>query len=216
MSSLLSKRVFWVALVIAMLGTMFAAHTVRQSSAVTPAGSLPSLPKPVGLVNDFANVLPAVCIARIERIAQEVKAKSKGEIAVVTLPSLAGRPVEEWGLRIGRAWGVRFAGAPDDPRTNTGVIVLVAPTERSSRVELGYGAEAFISDSLAGRILDEQMIPSFDRGDFGIGLLRGVNALALEFARRFDFVLEGAATECARGRWPPRAPGLQRVSAAGF
>ncbi|MFN2566406.1 MAG: TPM domain-containing protein, partial [Gemmatimonadaceae bacterium] len=149
------------------------------------------------------NVMPAACRERVERIAHEVKAKSKGEIVVVTLPSLERRPIEEWGLRIGRGWRVGFAGASDDPRRNTGVIVLVAPTERRSRIELGYGAEAFISDSLAGRVLDDQMIPSFVKRKFGTGILRAVNALALEFARRFEFDLESAATQCA-GRTPRR------------
>jgi uncharacterized protein len=136
----------------------------------------------------------------MERIAHEVRAKSKGEIVVVTLQSLKGRPIEEWGPRIGNAWGVGFAGAPDDPRTNTGVVILVAPRERQSRVELAHGANAFISDERAGRIMDEQMMPALKKGDFGTGLLRGVNAFALEFARRFGFALQGAATECAPAR----------------
>ena len=77
------------------------------------------------------------------------------------------------------------------------MIVVVVPTEQSSRIEVGHGAEAFISDSLAGRILDEQMLPSARRGDVGLGVLRTVNAVAEEFARRCDFQLVTAASECA-------------------
>jgi uncharacterized protein len=168
-------------------------RTAQPPSADDP---FPAIPKPLGFVNDFANVIRPACRERIDRIATEVRDKSKGEIAAVTLPSLQSRRIEEWGLRMLRSWGVGFRGAKDDPRTNTGVIVLVAPSERRVRIELGYGAEAFISDSLAGRIIDEQMLPSIRHGDIGRGVLRGVSAVGNEFARRFEFDLESAAGEC--------------------
>jgi uncharacterized membrane protein YgcG len=62
----------------------------------------PQIPAPQGLVNDFAHVLPATSIARLERVAQDVRDKSKGEIAIVTLPDLEGRDPSEVALRIGR------------------------------------------------------------------------------------------------------------------
>jgi uncharacterized protein len=189
-------QVLAAVVVIALLVGGLAPRLPRPIRTPSAGDSFPPIPSPVGFVNDFANVIQPACRERIDGIATEVREKSKGEIAVVTLRSLESRRIEEWGLRIGRSWRVGFAGAKDDPRTNTGVIVLVAPTERRSRIELGYGAEAFISDSLAGRIVDEQMLPSFRQGDIGRGVLRSVNAVAHEFARRFDFALESAAGEC--------------------
>jgi uncharacterized protein len=189
-------RVLAAVVVTALLVGVIASRFPRPARTASADDSFPPIPSPVGLVNDFANVIQPACRERIDRIATEVRKKSKGEIAVVTLRSLESRRIEEWGLHIGRTWGVGFAGAKDDPRTNTGVVVLVAPTERRSRIELGYGAEAFISDSLAGRILDEQMLPSLRQGDIGLGVLRSVNAVAQAFAHRFDFDLESAASEC--------------------
>src|SRR3990172_10596467 len=74
-----------------------------------PAGAAraqpgPKIPPPHGMVNDFAGVVPADQAARIERLALYVRARSGGEIAVVTLPDLAGRDVTEGALRIGREW----------------------------------------------------------------------------------------------------------------
>ena len=66
----------------------------------------PTIPSPQGLVNDFANVLPPASAARMERIAQDVRDKSKGEIAIVTLADLAGRDPSDIALRIGREWKV--------------------------------------------------------------------------------------------------------------
>jgi uncharacterized protein len=189
-------RVLAGLLVSALLVGVIAPRFPRPTQAPSADDSFPPIPNPVGFVNDFANVIPPACRERIDRIASEVRAKSKGEIVVVTLRSLEGRPIAEWGLRIGRSWGAGFAGAKDDPRTNTGVIVLLAPADQSSRIELGYGAEAFIGDSLAGRIVDQQMLPSLRQGDTGLAVLRSVNAVAQEFARRFDFELASATSEC--------------------
>ena len=68
------------------------------------------IPAPRGYVNDFANVISADNAARMERIIDDVRAKSGGEIVVVTLPDLGGRPIEEVALRIGREWQVGPTG----------------------------------------------------------------------------------------------------------
>jgi uncharacterized protein len=64
------------------------------------------IPAPRGLVNDFANVIPAESEARIEQIAADVRAKSGGEITVVTLPNLGRRDIADVSRDIGRRWGV--------------------------------------------------------------------------------------------------------------
>ena len=65
-----------------------------------------SLPQPRGYVNDFAGVLDSASIVQIEAVIQEVRDKTRGEIAVVTLRDLGGRPASDVAVRIGRQWGV--------------------------------------------------------------------------------------------------------------
>ena len=148
------------------------------------------LPEPVGYINDFADVIPPELEARIQRVIDEVRAKSGGgEIVVVTLPSLEGRPIEEVGLQIGREWRIGPAGEAGDRFRNTGAVVLVAPTERRLRLELGTTTNTFITAAEAGRIRDGYMLPSFREGDFGTGIYQGVAGLALEYAENFGFEL---------------------------
>ena len=112
------------------------------------------LPKPVGFVNDFAHVIPADAASRIDRIIQDVRSKSGGEIVVVTLSDIGSRDPGEVALQIGRQWKVGKSGGPGDRARNTGVIVLVVPKETSSDgrghvwIETGLGAEGFITDAL--------------------------------------------------------------------
>src|SRR5579864_4267843 len=81
------------------------------------------LPAPVGYVNDFAHVIQPPAAARIDQVAQDVKAKSGGEIVVVTMADLAGRDPADVAREIGRQWKVGPAGKPGDPKRNTGVII---------------------------------------------------------------------------------------------
>jgi uncharacterized protein len=103
------------------------------------------LPAPQGYVNDFAHVIPAANVATMQRIIDDVRAKSGGEIVVVTLPDLGGRPIEEVGLRIGREWKVGQNSKPGDAARNTGVIIIIVPKETSAdgaghvRIETGNG-----------------------------------------------------------------------------
>ncbi|HJU66239.1 MAG TPA: TPM domain-containing protein, partial [Gemmatimonadaceae bacterium] len=121
------------------------------------------LPAPTGYVNDFANVMPAESEARIARIIDDVRAKSGGEIVVVTLPDIGQRDVADVARTIGREWRVGQAGEPGDPARNTGVIILIVPKETNSdgmgrfRIETGYGAEGFLPDAVTGRIQDEAL-----------------------------------------------------------
>jgi uncharacterized protein len=159
------------------------------------AAQLPDLPQPVGYVNDFADVIPAEREAQIQKIIDEVRQKSGGEIVVVTLPSLEGRTRDEVALQIGREWGVGKTGEAGDPTRNTGSIVLVVPSEHQYKIELGYNTNTFVTAAETGRIGRDLMVPAFQREDYGTGILLAVDALAKQYARHFDFDLTGAVQD---------------------
>ena len=155
----------------------------------------PQIPAPTGMVNDFAHVLDAGAVARMERIAQDVRDKSKGEIAIVTLPDLEGRDVADVALRIGREWKVgNFADIGDKTR-NTGVVILLVPKETSAdgrgycRVEVGQGSEGFITDATSGEICREAT-PAFRQKDYSTGLELVVLRVAQRYATEFGFALD--------------------------
>jgi uncharacterized protein len=129
----------------------------------------------VGLVNDFAGVLDSATIRRIERIAEDVRAKSRGEIAVVTLRDIGDRDKADVALQIGRQWKVGKIGNPGDPTRNAGAVILLVPKETSSTgrgqcyIATGRGTEGFITDATAGDICREAT-PLFIQRDYGSGL----------------------------------------------
>src|SRR5947208_14401430 len=152
---------------------------------------------PSGYVNDFAAVLDPASIAHMDAVIREVKDKTRGEIAVVTLSDIGDREASDVALQIGRQWGVGAKAAAGDPAKNLGVVVLLVPLKNhragTGRVFIatGRGAEGFLPDARVGRIRDA-MTPYLAREAYAAGLARGVDLIAQAFAQQFGFTLTGA------------------------
>jgi uncharacterized protein len=158
-----------------------------------------AIPAPVGYVNDFAHVLDAASAAHMEAVIAELREKTRGEIAVVTLPDIGDREASDVAVQIGREWGVGAKGEAGDPAKNLGIVVLLVPLKDhkpgTGRVFIatGRGAEGFLPDSRVGRIRDA-MGSFFAHEDYGAGLAAGVDLLAQAFAQQFGVTLNGVPT----------------------
>lgn len=169
-------------------------------------------PTAAEVVVDAANVIPADVEAQINRIAFAVKQGSGGEIAVATLRDIGQRDVADIALDIGRQWGVGAQAEAGDPRRNAGVVILVVPKETNSdgrgrcRIEVGRGAEGFITDGDAGQLCRDA-IPAFQRQNYGEAILFLVSGVASEYAREFNFALDTLISADVRNRLErPSAP----------
>ena len=177
------------------------AYTLAVRTAVFAVVALlqggPQIPAPRGLVNDFAQVLSPAASARIEQIAQDVRDKTKGEIAVVTLADLGGRDKSEIALRIGREWKVGNMADIGNKSRNAGVVILVVPKETAAdgvgrcRIEVGQGAEGFITDATSGEICREAT-PLFQQRDYNRALELITLRVAQRFAQEFNVSLDTA------------------------
>ena len=150
--------------------------------------SLPrqNLPRPTGYVNDFAGVMKAADKEEAERLGAAVKDKTGAELVIVTIESYAPyAAIDEYSLALAQAWGI------GERSKDTGVLLVLAITEREVRIEVGYGLEGAIPDSAAGRIIDTTVIPYFREGDFSSGLLGGFKAIAGVVAKEMGVELEG-------------------------
>jgi len=125
--------------------------------------------KPTGYVNDFANVLSDNVQMSLEKIITDFEKASSIEIAVVTLPYLDNHTIEDAAVTIFERWGIGKKGK------DNGILFLVAIKERKLRIEVGYGLEGTIPDSLAGRIRDIYAVPYLKDNDYN----RGITATTL-------------------------------------
>lgn len=184
--------------------------------AVLLQGGL-QIPAPVGLVNDFAHVIPAANASQIEQIANDVRTKSRGEIAVVTLADIGDRAPSDVALEIGRQWKVGKIGNPGDPTRNAGAVILLVPKETSSDgkghcwIATGNGAEGFITDAEAGDMCREAT-PFFRNKDYGQGIVLLTYLTAEKFAAEFHFTVD---TTFAPPK-PVSAPASEPSGGGGF
>jgi len=176
-----------VALAVLFLGTSLAAAAQQPLT----------IPPPTGVVNDFAHVLDPATIERMTQVAEDVRNKSRGEIAVVTLPDIGQRAPADVALQIGRQWKVGKIGNPGDPTRNAGAVILLVPKETSSTghgqcfIATGQGAEGFITDATAGEICREAT-PAFAAKDYSTGLELATLRTAQRFATEFNFSLDSS------------------------
>jgi uncharacterized protein len=131
----------------------------------------PTFPPLTGRVVDDAHVLSPEIQADLTAKLAALEAKTGRQLVVVTLPSLQGDDIEDYGYQLGRAWGI---GQKDK---NTGVLFIIAPSEKKVRIEVGYGLEAVLTDALSSVILQEKVLPKFRSGDVAGGVVAGTDAL---------------------------------------
>ena len=128
-----------------------------------------TFPQLTGRVVDEAGILDATIRQSLTEKLAAVEAKSGDQIVVVTLKSLQGTSIEDYGYQLGRAWGIGQKGV------NNGTLLIVAPNERKVRIEVGYGLEGALTDAVTRLIIENAILPRFRAGDFSGGIVRGVD-----------------------------------------
>jgi uncharacterized protein len=140
--------------------------------AAAPARAAPTFPPLNGQrVVDDAHVLSAQTQADLTGKLAALEQKTGDQLVVVTLPSLQGYEIEDYGYQLGRAWGIGQKGK------DNGVILIIAPAEHKVRIEVGYGLEPVLTDALSSVILQDQVLPKFRTGDYDGGAEAGADAI---------------------------------------
>src|SRR6516164_5296924 len=140
-------------------------------SASPTWAALPDFPQLTGRVVDQAQILtPPTRRSLTEMLAQCEQATGR-QVVVVTLESLQGYPIEDFGYQLGRKWGIGQKGK------NTGALLIIAPNERKVRIEVGYGLEGTLTDAASRTIIEREILPNFRNEDFNGGVVAGTAAI---------------------------------------
>jgi uncharacterized protein len=122
-----------------------------------------------GRVVDEAGILDLATRTALTDKLADLEAKTTDQVVVVTLKSLQGTSIEDFGVELGRRWQIGQKGK------NNGVLLIVAPNERSVRIEVGYGLEGTLTDAVSRLIIENAILPRFRANDFPGGISRGVD-----------------------------------------
>lgn len=134
-------------------------------------GAQAQVPANDGWVTDQALLLTPAQEQELEHLMQSYRDGSGHDVALLTVPSLQGQPLEDLALRTARAWKI---GGRD---LHDGALLLVAKAERKMRIEVGRGLEGVLTDSISGRIIRDVIAPHLRSGDYFAGLRAGIVAM---------------------------------------
>ena len=153
--------------------------------------------QPQGYISDFAKVVDPRSREQLSRYCAAVEKSTGAQIALVTIPSLEGEPIEDVANTIFRAWGV------GQKSSNEGILLLLAIADRRSRLEVGYGLEPHLPDGFAGSVLRE-MRPALRENRYGEALIAAASIIGGRIAQAKGVSLD---TRLPRPAQPPSSVG---------
>ena len=164
-SLLLASFLFFV-----LLPSSFAAVSVPQ--------------KPDSYIVDIAGVVDQATKQKLNRYLRELERKTTAQLVVLTIVSLEGEALEDFSIRIAHdQWKLGQHGK------DNGALLVISVKDRKYRIEVGYGLEGALPDSLVGSIGRNYLVPFFKKGDYSNGVAAAVLVLANEIAKNAGVVI---------------------------
>lgn len=140
-------------------------HAAPETATRFPA---PPLTAPV---IDEAGILDPATVQRLNQVLSRLWESGGSQIAVLTVPTLHGFPIEQASIEIVEQWKLGTT------KKDNGILFLIAPNDRRMRIEVGQGLEGDLPDAIAKRIIAETVTPFFREGRYNDGVVAGVSAI---------------------------------------
>jgi uncharacterized protein len=150
--------------------------------------------KPTGYVDDYANVLSQPARDQLTTLCTEVDQKAHAQIAVVTVPTTNGQPIENYTIDLATKWGI------GPKQSNRGILILLAVNDHKYWTQVGYGLEPILPDGKVGGF-GREAIPFLRQNNYDAALIL--------MTRRIGDVIAQDAGVTLSGQ-PPDAPQLNQ------
>lgn len=157
------------------LGTLYSKlkfFFIIQYFLVPISGFALDVPPHTNQVIDLAHVLSSNEQQILEGSLRHFQNEYGPQLQVLTIPSLQGEPIESYSIKVVDQWKL------GDKKKDDGLLLLVVPEDRQTRIEVGQGLEGVLPDVLAGRIIRDVMIPYFKKNQYYVGISAGLQAIA--------------------------------------
>jgi uncharacterized protein len=148
---------------------------IFSAAAVVYAVEIP-VPPPDPVV-DLAGIIDGSITTKLNGYLRELEHKTTAQVAILTIKSLEGQSLEDLSISVAHdKWKLGQRGK------DNGVLMLVALAEKKYRIEVGYGLEGILPDSLVGSIGRQYLVPYFKKGDYSSGIYAAALIIANEIA----------------------------------
>lgn len=122
---------------------------------------------------------------------QDITQKTRAQVAVLIVPSTGDDSIEQYATRVFDNWRL------GDAKRNDGILIIVAWSDRTVRIQVGYGLEEKVTDALAGDIIRSNMIPAFKQQKLAKGLELAIIALNNRLTSQHQYSVNPSESESA-------------------
>jgi uncharacterized protein len=158
---------------------VFSASTRRVLTALLLAAGLAAgaaadikiPPVPGQWVTDTAGFLSERTVQILNDDLRSFENSSGYQVLVYVGRTTDGYPIEDFAVKAFQAWKPGRKGLDD------GLVLFIMAEDRKIRIEVGYGLEDKVPDALAGRIVNDILVPRIRAGDNDGAVLGGVQEL---------------------------------------
>jgi uncharacterized protein len=130
-----------------------------------------AVPTLSGRVIDQTSSLSPDQLARLSQSLASFEQRKGSQIAVLIVASTLPETIEQYAVRVAEQWRLGRKKVDD------GALLVVAKTDRTLRIEVGYGLEGVLTDAVSKRIIDETIVPRFRQQDFAGGIASGAEKI---------------------------------------
>ena len=161
------------------------------------AQSLQPIPELESRVTDLTGTLTAEQQTALERKLAAFEARKGSQLALLIVPTTQPEEIEQYSIRVVEKWKLGRRKVDD------GALLIIAKSDRTLRIEVGYGLEGVLTDATSNRIISETITPLLRTGDFYSGINAGFDQMMR--------VIDGEPLPAPDHRWQggrsPAGPG---------
>lgn len=142
-------------------------------------------------VTDITGTLSTSEQQSLTQQLQDITQKTRAQVAVLIVPSTRDDSIEQYATRVFDNWRL------GDAKRNDGILIIVAWSDRTVRIQVGYGLEEKVTDALAGDIIRSNMIPAFKQQKLAKGLELAIIALNNRLTSQHQYSVNPSESESA-------------------
>ncbi len=172
--------------------------TVFVSVALASTPQPPNAPR--NYVTDLAGIISNDREVELSAYLRSLDKKTTSQVLVLTVLSLDGEDIDGFSLRTAEQW------KPGQKGKDNGVLIVVALKDRKYRIEVGYGLEGVLPDSLVGSIGRQYFVPAFQKGDYGAGIYAGTIQVIRTIAKHENVRITAGQRSAGARSAAPRKP----------
>ncbi|MFI0643733.1 TPM domain-containing protein [Escherichia coli] len=140
-------------------------------------------------VTDITGTLSTSEQQSLTQQLQDITQKTRAQVAVLIVPSTGDDSIEQYATRVFDNWRL------GDAKRNDGILIIVAWSDRTVRIQVGYGLEEKVTDALAGDIIRSNMIPAFKQQQLAKGLELAIIALNNRLTSQHQYSVNPSESE---------------------